>query len=130
MYTVASPGPNPRGRGQLPNPNECNSTLTSGSRGIYRYLYIDEGPGPCAKTSIAMIQVCHSEQKSLRSVSKTNPVPVQNSFLKRISAISAQSDRLESWRCLPFLKKTAAFHSVSQISLIALPPLCFPGCNV
>ena len=38
MYTVASPEPNPRG--QLPNPNECNSTLTSGTKGIYRYLYI------------------------------------------------------------------------------------------
>ena len=55
-----------------------------------------------------------------------DPVPVQNSFLKRISAISAQSDRLESWRCLSFLKKTAAFHSVRQISLIALPLLRFP----
>ena len=27
MYIVASPDPNPRGGGQLPNPNECNSTL-------------------------------------------------------------------------------------------------------
>ena len=37
MYTVASPDPdpNPRGGGQLPNPNECNSTLKSGTRGIY-----------------------------------------------------------------------------------------------
>ena len=34
MYTVASPDPsNPRGWGQLPNPNECNSTLTSATRG-------------------------------------------------------------------------------------------------
>ena len=35
MYTVASPGPdpNPRGGGQLPNPNKCNSTLTSGTGG-------------------------------------------------------------------------------------------------
>ena len=46
MYTVASPDPNPRGGGQLPNPNECNegerltpnpnecnSTLTSGTSG-------------------------------------------------------------------------------------------------
>ena len=49
MYTVASPGPNPRGMGQLPNPNECNSTLISGTRGIYRYLYIDEESVPCAK---------------------------------------------------------------------------------
>ena len=32
MYIVASPDPNPRGEGQLPNPNECNSTLTSGVR--------------------------------------------------------------------------------------------------
>ena len=55
-----------------------------------------------------------------------DPVPVQNSFLKRISAISAQSDRLESWRCLSFFKKKAAFHSVLQISLIALSPLHFP----
>ena len=45
MYTVASPDPNPRGWGQLPNPNECNSTITSGTMGIYPYpytgLYID-----------------------------------------------------------------------------------------
>ena len=35
MYTVASPDidPNPWGGGQLPNPNECNSTLTSATRG-------------------------------------------------------------------------------------------------
>ena len=35
MYIVASPGPdpNPRGRGQLPKPNECNSMLTSATRG-------------------------------------------------------------------------------------------------
>ena len=33
MYTVASPDPNPRGGGQLPNSNECNSTLTSATRG-------------------------------------------------------------------------------------------------
>ena len=32
MYTVASPGPDPRGGGQLPNPNKCHSTLTSGTR--------------------------------------------------------------------------------------------------
>ena len=48
MYTVASPDadpdpdpdPNPRGGGQLPNPSECNSTLTSGTRGIYPHHYI------------------------------------------------------------------------------------------
>ena len=35
MYTVASPGPdpNPRGGGQLPYPNKCNSTLMNGTRG-------------------------------------------------------------------------------------------------
>ena len=34
MYTVASPGPDPdpRGGGQLPNPNKCNFTLTRGTR--------------------------------------------------------------------------------------------------
>ena len=43
MYTVDSPDPNPRGGGQLPNPNECNSTLTSGTNNIYPYPYIDRG---------------------------------------------------------------------------------------
>ena len=33
MYTVDSPDPSPRDGGQLPNPNKCNSTLTSGTRG-------------------------------------------------------------------------------------------------
>ena len=33
MYIVASPDPNPRGGGQLPNLTECNSTLTSATRG-------------------------------------------------------------------------------------------------
>ena len=41
MYTVASPDPNPRGEGQLPNPNEGNSTLTSGTNNIYPNSYID-----------------------------------------------------------------------------------------
>ena len=41
MYTVASPDPNPWGGGQLPNPNECNSTLTSGTNNIYPYPYLD-----------------------------------------------------------------------------------------
>ena len=61
MYTVDSPDPNPGGGSQLPNPNECNSTLTSATRGetltpnpnecnstltsgtknIYPYHYID-----------------------------------------------------------------------------------------
>ena len=33
MCTVTSPDPNTRGGGQLPNPNECNSTLMSATRG-------------------------------------------------------------------------------------------------
>ena len=33
MCTVASPDPNPYGRGQLSNPNECNSTLTNAAKG-------------------------------------------------------------------------------------------------
>ena len=37
MYTVASP----RGGGQLPNPNECNSTPTSETRVFTPSLYID-----------------------------------------------------------------------------------------
>ena len=43
MYTVASPDPdpNPRGGRQLLNPNECNSTLTSETKNIYPYPYID-----------------------------------------------------------------------------------------
>ena len=40
LYTVASPDPNPRGGGQLSNPNKCNSALTSGTWGIYPYPYI------------------------------------------------------------------------------------------
>ena len=40
---VASPDPNPRGEGELPGPNECNSTLTSAIRSaptyIYKYIY-------------------------------------------------------------------------------------------
>ena len=37
------------GKTLTPNPNERNSTLTSGTKGIYLYLYIDEESGPCAK---------------------------------------------------------------------------------
>ena len=40
MCAVAGPDHNPRGGGQLPNPNECNSTLTSATRDIYPYPYI------------------------------------------------------------------------------------------
>ena len=40
MCTVAVPDHNPRGGGQLPYPNEFNSTLTSATRGIYPFPYI------------------------------------------------------------------------------------------
>ena len=40
MYIVVSPDPNPRGGGQLPNPNECNSTLTSATRGETLILHV------------------------------------------------------------------------------------------
>ena len=30
-----------RGETLTPNPNECNSTLTSGTKNIYSYAYID-----------------------------------------------------------------------------------------
>ena len=39
MSTVASPDPYPREGGQLPNPNECNSTLTS-ELGVFTATYI------------------------------------------------------------------------------------------
>ena len=35
------PDPNPIEGGQLPNPNECNSTLTSGTNNICPYPHID-----------------------------------------------------------------------------------------
>ena len=40
MYIEAGPdpNPNPRGGGQLPNTNECNSTLTSGTSGAEPHL--------------------------------------------------------------------------------------------
>ena len=42
MYTVASPDPsNPGGWGQLPNPNECNSTLKSATSGGAAPTYTD-----------------------------------------------------------------------------------------
>ena len=43
MYTAASPDPsNPTGWGQLPYPNECNSTLKSATSGdaAPTYTYI------------------------------------------------------------------------------------------
>ena len=44
-----------------------------------------------------------------------------------LSDFCTEFGRLESWRMLRLFKKTAAFHSVRQIPLIALPPLRFPG---
>ena len=46
MYTVASPDPNPRGGGQLPNPNECSSMLTSATRGAM----LTPKPNECKST--------------------------------------------------------------------------------
>ena len=40
MCTVAGPDHNPKGGGQLPYPNECNSMLMSATRGIYPFPYI------------------------------------------------------------------------------------------
>ena len=52
MYTVASPDPAPnhRGGGQLPNPNECNSTLTSGTKNIYPYPIDVNDRGHCLRS--------------------------------------------------------------------------------
>ena len=52
MYTVASPYPDPnrRGGGQLPNPNECNSTLTSGTKNIYPYPIDVNDRGHCLRS--------------------------------------------------------------------------------
>ena len=50
MYAVAqSHGPdlNPRGGAQLPNPNKCNSTLTSGTR---RDALLTPNPNECNST--------------------------------------------------------------------------------
>ena len=45
MYTVASPDPDPNRKGgdQLSNPNECNFTLTSGTKNIYPIDVNDRG---------------------------------------------------------------------------------------
>ena len=45
MYTVASPNPDPnrRGGGQLPNPNEYNSALTSRTKNIYpHHIHVND----------------------------------------------------------------------------------------
>ena len=64
MYTVASldPDPNPRGGGQLPSPNECNSTLTSGTKNIYPYPYID------VNDRGHRLRICQAPRRSLCSV--------------------------------------------------------------
>ena len=61
MYTVASPDPNPRGGGQPPNPNECNSTLTSGTNNIYPYPYIDvNDQGHCFRSGSLLTNYPHA----------------------------------------------------------------------
>ena len=52
-----------RGETLTPNPNECNSMLTSGTKGIYPYLYMAR-----PKT-----------RKPRKSQKPRNPFPVQNS---------------------------------------------------
>ena len=46
MNIAASPDPNPRGGGQLPNPNECNSTLTR----VTREETLTPNPNECNST--------------------------------------------------------------------------------
>ena len=55
MFTAASrgPDPNPRGRGQLPNPDKCNSTLTSGTR----EEALTPNPNECNSTLTSGIKV-------------------------------------------------------------------------
>ena len=41
-----------RGETVTPNPNECNSTLTSGTKNIYPYPYIDVNDrGHCVRSA-------------------------------------------------------------------------------
>ena len=56
MYAVASPDPSPRDGGQLPNPNKCNFTLTSGTRG-YRSLTLTSGTSGSAAPSYIYIYI-------------------------------------------------------------------------
>ena len=56
MYTVASPDPSPRDGGQLPNPNKCNSTLTSGTRG--EILTLTSGTSGSAAPTYIYTQFC------------------------------------------------------------------------
>ena len=85
MYTVASPDPdpNPREGGQLPNPNECNSTLTSGTRGIYPHRYILMlMSGVTAYVSstrgVVMLKVPNNRLNRLWTTTATT-VPIENS---------------------------------------------------
>ena len=52
MYTVDSPDPSPRDGGQLPNPNKCNSTLTSGTRRLRSLTLTSGTSGSAAPTYI------------------------------------------------------------------------------
>ena len=56
MYTVASPDPSPRDGGQLPNPNKCNSILTSGTRGVI--LTLTSGTSGSATPTYIYTQFC------------------------------------------------------------------------
>ena len=64
MYTVANPDPNPRGEGQLPNPNECYSTLTSETRDINltrRNRYPVQKSIKTKKTKMADLKIKHRQ---------------------------------------------------------------------
>ena len=67
------PDPNPRGGGQLPNPypNDCNSTLTSGTNNIYPYPYIDVNDrGHTASDRGHRLRVTHTLRRSFGMLPK------------------------------------------------------------
>ena len=73
MYTVASPDPNLRGEGQLPNPNECNSTLTSGTKNILGHRLrsgspVTNLPGESPETAVRILPDAHFDMNIFCSV--------------------------------------------------------------
>ena len=74
MYTVASPDPNPREGGQLPNPNECNSTLTSGTSGIMYTRNTDVQSLNLIANEVVTVDHLHFRQASALTI------PGQRSF--------------------------------------------------
>ena len=81
MYTVASPDPNPRGGGQLPNPKECNSTLTSGTNNIYPYPYIDVNDrGHRCRSGSPLTIYPHASSLSCRTAGSSPHSPYLDQF--------------------------------------------------